>query len=144
MRSLLLYLFQLYLVEFMVLPEGKGSTGLYQYFIKVVPTVYTDESRRKHHTNQYTFTERFRPLMLPDAESGLLTEVRTHCTIHRTPIHHFRLILLSFLFSFSFFILNCSNKRLCCQESSSCTTCLPSCLKYIARTCHCCTSLRRC
>jgi Endoplasmic reticulum vesicle transporter len=60
----------------MVLPEGLGSTGLYQYFIKVVPTVFRDGNKRKLLTNQYTFTERFRPLMLPDPTSGLLTAVR--------------------------------------------------------------------
>ena len=59
----------------MVLPEGQGSTGLYQYFIKVVPTLFTDESKNKLLTNQYTFTERFRPLLLPDPKSGLLTAV---------------------------------------------------------------------
>ena len=67
---------QLLSVEFMVLPEGQGSTGLYQYFIKVVPTLFTDESKNKLLTNQYTFTERFRPLLLPDPKSGLLTAVR--------------------------------------------------------------------
>lgn len=61
-----------------MLPEGQGSTGLYQYFIKVVPTLFTDESKNQLLTNQYTFTERFRPLMLPDPRSGLLTAVSTH------------------------------------------------------------------
>lgn len=68
-------------VKFMVLPEGFGSTGLYQYFIKVVPTVFSDGNKRKLHTNQYTFTERFRPLMLPDPTSGLLTAVRQHTAL---------------------------------------------------------------
>jgi Endoplasmic reticulum vesicle transporter len=65
----------------MVLPEGLGSTGLYQYFIKVVPTVFRDGNKRKLLTNQYTFTERFRPLMLPDPTSGLLTAVRHHSAL---------------------------------------------------------------
>jgi Endoplasmic reticulum vesicle transporter len=65
----------------MVLPEGLGSTGLYQYFIKVVPTLFTDESKNKLLTNQYTFTERFRPLMLPDPKSGLLTAVSENLKI---------------------------------------------------------------
>ena len=44
------------------------GTGLFQYFIKVIPTIYSDEFkwRGKTYTNQYTMTERFRPLMLPE------------------------------------------------------------------------------
>ncbi len=46
----------------------KVGTGLFQYFIKVIPTIYSDEFkwRGKTYTNQYTMTERFRPLMLPE------------------------------------------------------------------------------
>ena len=58
--------------------EGTATTGLKQYFIKVVPTLYTDESSilpQYMLTNQYTYTERFRPLMLPDPETGRLTQV---------------------------------------------------------------------
>lgn len=39
--------------------------GLYQYFIKVVPTKYTDTRGRTVQSNQYSVTEHFR-----DAESG--------------------------------------------------------------------------
>jgi len=46
------------------------GTGLYQYFIKVIPTIYTDESSRRLYTNQYTFTERFRPLLIPDTKNA--------------------------------------------------------------------------
>ena len=44
------------------------GTGLFQYFIKVIPTIYTSEQGERLYTNQYTFTERFRPLtiMNPD------------------------------------------------------------------------------
>lgn len=80
----------------MVKPEGEGSTGLYQYFIKVVPTIYTDESRRILSTNQYTFTERFRPLMLPDSSTGLLTAVSY-------PHFHFYLVFIFISFYFLFF-----------------------------------------
>ena len=68
-------MFVSFLVQFMVKPEGEGSTGLYQYFIKVVPTVYKDTNRKILNTNQYTYTERFRPLLLPDTSTGLLTAV---------------------------------------------------------------------
>ena len=44
---------------------SEGNTGLQQYFIKVVPTVYTNEFGHKTYTNQYTLTDRFRPLTLP-------------------------------------------------------------------------------
>lgn len=40
------------------------GTGLFQYFIKVVPTIYTSESNKKIMTNQYTYTEKFRPISL--------------------------------------------------------------------------------
>ena len=40
------------------------GTGLFQYFIKVIPTMYTSESGEQLLTNQYTFTERFRPLVV--------------------------------------------------------------------------------
>ena len=48
--------------------DPKIGTGLYQYFIKVVPTIYKDSYRRDKviTTAQYTMTERFRPLMLPE------------------------------------------------------------------------------
>jgi len=44
------------------------GTGLFQYFIKIIPTIYSDEFkwRGKTFTNQYTMTERFRPLLLPE------------------------------------------------------------------------------
>mmetsp|Transcript_21300 Transcript_21300/g.48190 ORF Transcript_21300/g.48190 Transcript_21300/m.48190 type:complete len:330 (+) Transcript_21300:330-1319(+) len=44
---------------------AEESTGLFQYFVRIVPTIYTNEFGRKTHTNQYTITDRFRPLALP-------------------------------------------------------------------------------
>lgn len=38
----------------------KGSSGMYQYFIKVVPTIYTDKRGRKINSNQFSVTEHFR------------------------------------------------------------------------------------
>lgn len=43
-----------------------GTTGLFQYFIKIVPTTYVTDKGRKGQrieSNRYFFTERFRPLM---------------------------------------------------------------------------------
>jgi len=40
------------------------GTGLFQYFVKIVPTEYSD-SWGTYNTNTYTMTERFRPVMLP-------------------------------------------------------------------------------
>jgi hypothetical protein len=69
-----------------IISEEVG-TGLFQYFIKVIPTVYMDgssrlskrekkaleanggwgiTSKKRILTNQYTMTERFRPLQLPE------------------------------------------------------------------------------
>lgn len=45
--------------------KSDGHTGLFQYFIRIIPTIYSDENGRKIYTNQYTFTDRFRPLILP-------------------------------------------------------------------------------
>ena len=38
------------------------GTGLYQYYLYITPTTYTDYWGKKIHTNTYTFTERFRPV----------------------------------------------------------------------------------
>lgn len=49
------------------------GTGLFQYFIKVIPTIYTNEIGERLYTNQYTYTERFRPLTItnPDGTTQL-------------------------------------------------------------------------
>jgi hypothetical protein len=41
------------------------GTGLYQYFIKVIPTIYIGLDSRKIFTNQFTYTEKFRPIGPP-------------------------------------------------------------------------------
>merc|ERR1711933_659041 len=47
-----------------IVTKQHGTTGLFQYFIKVVPTTYTHpKTKSKVSTNRYFFTERFRPLM---------------------------------------------------------------------------------
>ncbi|XP_008804334.2 endoplasmic reticulum-Golgi intermediate compartment protein 3-like isoform X1 [Phoenix dactylifera] len=38
----------------------QASSGMYQYFIKVVPTIYTDIRGRKIHSNQFSVTEHFK------------------------------------------------------------------------------------
>ncbi len=40
------------------------STGLYQYFIKIVPTSYTDRKGKTTESNRFSHTERFRPLII--------------------------------------------------------------------------------
>jgi hypothetical protein len=47
-----------------------GNTGLFQYFIRVIPTIYTDEYGRKIHTNQFTITDRFRPIIVPGLDQN--------------------------------------------------------------------------
>lgn len=49
-----------------IVTENHGSTGLFQYFIKVVPTTYLETPSTPSGTlesNRYFFTERFRPLL---------------------------------------------------------------------------------
>mmetsp|Transcript_26211 Transcript_26211/g.30178 ORF Transcript_26211/g.30178 Transcript_26211/m.30178 type:complete len:720 (-) Transcript_26211:348-2507(-) len=45
-----------------IVTEKSGSTGLFQYFVKVVPTVYKNTKGADRETNRFFFTERFRPL----------------------------------------------------------------------------------
>jgi len=51
------------------------GTGLFQYFIKVVPTVYTDPLGFTVNTNTYTMTERFRPLDMKTPGAAVLPGV---------------------------------------------------------------------
>lgn len=44
---------------------ANNATGLFQYFIKVIPTVYTDSNGRQLVTSQYTYSDRFRPFVMP-------------------------------------------------------------------------------
>mmetsp|Transcript_30273 Transcript_30273/g.69379 ORF Transcript_30273/g.69379 Transcript_30273/m.69379 type:complete len:201 (-) Transcript_30273:327-929(-) len=45
--------------------EENGGTGLFQYFLKVVPTNYIDPVKDTTvRTNLYSYTEKFRPLMV--------------------------------------------------------------------------------
>jgi hypothetical protein len=79
------------------------GTGLFQYFIRVIPTIYTDEYGVKHHTNQYTTAERFRPFALPSVDGGppqpqvlpftiFLAEVELICLLgHRPPWYILRI-----------------------------------------------------
>lgn len=41
-------------------PNGKLITGMHQYFVKVVPTLYVDISGRSVATNQFSVTENFK------------------------------------------------------------------------------------
>jgi endoplasmic reticulum-Golgi intermediate compartment protein 3 len=52
------------------------GTGLFQYFIKVVPTRYTNQKLLADTaTNQYTVTEKFRPVVLEDFQAGGMLQV---------------------------------------------------------------------
>ena len=46
-----------------IVDHQRGTTGLFQYFIKIVPTTYISRNQERKETNGYFFTERFRPLM---------------------------------------------------------------------------------
>lgn len=43
--------------------DETGGTGVFQYFVKVVPTNFTDANGNVLETNRYSVTERYRPLM---------------------------------------------------------------------------------
>ncbi|WRX14505.1 Endoplasmic reticulum vesicle transporter [Theobroma cacao] len=49
------------------------SNGMYQYFIKVVPTIYTDIRGRTVHSNQYSVTQHFKNLevIYPNSHPGV-------------------------------------------------------------------------
>jgi hypothetical protein len=54
-----------------------GSTGLKQYFFKILPTTFRDARSLWNpyvESCRYTYTERFRPLMLPDPHTGVLIQ----------------------------------------------------------------------
>ncbi|GJP46563.1 hypothetical protein CLOM_g5836 [Closterium sp. NIES-68] len=47
----------------------ESDSGMYQYFIKVVPTVYTDSRNHSIASNQFSVTEHFRPAGPKDQQS---------------------------------------------------------------------------
>lgn len=54
-----------------IVTEDTGTTGLFQYFLKVVPTYYKSHKAAKQaimETNRFFVTERFRPLMTEVAD----------------------------------------------------------------------------
>ena len=57
-----------------IVTKEHGTTGLFQYFIKIVPTTYASPSGETLETNGYFFTERFRPLMKEYAEDADVEE----------------------------------------------------------------------
>eukprot|EP00252_Welwitschia_mirabilis_P013401 TRINITY_DN2948_c0_g3_i1.p1 TRINITY_DN2948_c0_g3~~TRINITY_DN2948_c0_g3_i1.p1 ORF type:complete len:386 (-),score=74.49 TRINITY_DN2948_c0_g3_i1:443-1600(-) len=72
------------------------ASGMYQYFLKVVPTVYTDIRGNKIMSNQFSVTEHFK-----NAELGLsrslpgvfffydLSPIKVQFTVKRIPFLHF-------------------------------------------------------
>ena len=68
-----------------VVTEETGTTGLFQYYIKIVPTMYKGDvmnelqlppkpsGERIHETNRFFYTERFRPLIGEVHEEAYLT-----------------------------------------------------------------------
>lgn len=74
--------------------QERGS-GIYQYFIKVVPTVYTDIRGRKIHSNQFSVTEHFRDEnIFPKPPPGVyfiydFSPIKVIYTEGSTPFLHF-------------------------------------------------------
>jgi hypothetical protein len=48
----------------------KDAMGMYQYFVKVVPTIYEDIQGKILNTNQFSVTEHYKPIP-PDGNHGL-------------------------------------------------------------------------
>lgn len=72
-----------------------GLTGMYQYFVKVVPTIYTDIRGRKIHSNQFSVTEHFREAVgLPRPPPGVyffyeFSPIQVDFTEENTSLLHF-------------------------------------------------------
>ena len=47
-----------------IVTSQTGGTGVFQYYVKVVPTNFTDTDGTVLETNRYSFTERYVPLMV--------------------------------------------------------------------------------
>jgi hypothetical protein len=103
-------------------------TGLYQYFIRVIPTIYTNEYGHQTYTNQYTITDRFRPLALPTAGDNKVCAFRSSITRHRDFGCAFSISPYTgdFVPSRSVYSFMRSLRKPSCRASSSCTSCRPS------------------
>ena len=55
--------------------EPDVGTGLHQYFIKILPTVFKDSGNSVLSTNQFSYSEKFRPIKTLDPSSGMETMV---------------------------------------------------------------------
>ncbi|EMS56797.1 hypothetical protein TRIUR3_35265 [Triticum urartu] len=75
--------------------QTTGLTGMYQYFVKVVPTIYTDIRGRKIHSNQFSVTEHFREAIgLPRPPPGVyffyeFSPIQVDFTEENTSLLHF-------------------------------------------------------
>ncbi len=58
-----------------------AGTGTFEYYIKIVPTVYHDLKGSKLHTNQYSVTDHFRKSLVR-LTCVLVTYIHTHTYIH--------------------------------------------------------------
>jgi hypothetical protein len=63
-----------------IIGEG-NSTGLFQYFIKVIPTIYTDNFNNRVITNQYTYSDRFRPFVMPKFDGTDKVRAVCYCSV---------------------------------------------------------------
>lgn len=56
------------IVSRILLPDAGAPTGLFQYYIKIIPTEFTNEWGYKVSSNEYTVTERYRPFIMPTSD----------------------------------------------------------------------------
>lgn len=53
--------------------QPEVGTGLYQYYIRIIPTEYTDKTglgNKYLFTNEYTVSEKFRPFFVATGSDG--------------------------------------------------------------------------
>jgi len=84
-----------------IVTESVGTTGLFQYFIKIVPTTYVDDAfpgdpelsettsdgQKRIETNRYFITERFYPLM-SEGYDDHITKVEGDSKRHALEMKH--------------------------------------------------------
>ncbi|KAF8683949.1 hypothetical protein HU200_044898 [Digitaria exilis] len=81
-------------VEWM-LDNSNALAGMYQYFVKVVPTIYTDIRGRKIYSNQFSVTEHFREAIgYPKPPTGVyffyeFSPIKVDFTEENTSLLHF-------------------------------------------------------
>mmetsp|Transcript_16450 Transcript_16450/g.32695 ORF Transcript_16450/g.32695 Transcript_16450/m.32695 type:complete len:472 (-) Transcript_16450:217-1632(-) len=85
--------------------EENGGTGLFQYFLKVVPTNYINDIESiTIRTNRYSYTEKFRPLMVEVEDHHHDLGHGEHAGVHTDEMSHSKHKVASSILPGVFFI----------------------------------------